>query len=120
MSIFKVGVAVLAPAPAEASNERILFFFRKHKVIPWLSLVYDRAGRLLRWGVLLALLGGQLVTGGCTGGAPASSAPPTAIPQVVRASGKVVADGVVVPVLEASRACRSAHWRPARPPARAL
>ena len=51
--------------------------------------------------VLLALLGGLIVAAGC-GGAPAGGAAPTATPQVVRTSGKVVADGVVVPALEAS------------------
>jgi len=59
-------------------------------------------GRLLRWGALLALLGGLIVAAGCGGGAPAAGNQPTATPRPVRASDEVVADGVVVPVLHAS------------------
>ncbi len=52
---------------------------------------------------LLALLGVLIALAGCTGGAPAAgSAAPTATPQPVRVPDKVVADGVVVPALEAS------------------
>ncbi len=62
---------------------------------------WSLGGAGLAW-VLLALLGVLIVAAGCSGGPPSSSAQPTATPQAVRASGKVVADGVVVPVLEAS------------------
>ena len=67
--------------------------------------------RRIRWSLrgagvplwpLVALLGGLLIATGCTGSTPASSAQPTATPQVVRTSGKVMADGMVAPVLDAS------------------
>jgi HlyD family secretion protein len=63
---------------------------------------YTNPGRLLRWGALLVLLGALIVAAGCTGRAPTGGAAPTETPRPVRASGNVVADGVVVPVLEAS------------------